>query len=75
MLHSENATQIEFIFDNLETNSTFGRSRFAIELVMVSESTPNVTMAIDSKKSLDDEHTPGIFEVNSFDSTTQLSCS
>uniref|UniRef100_A0A0C9RFA9 NCUG1_1 protein n=1 Tax=Fopius arisanus TaxID=64838 RepID=A0A0C9RFA9_9HYME len=63
MLHSENSTQVDFIIENLEPNKTFTRSRFGMELLIVSQESPQVPMSIDFKKSLDDEHTPGIFEV------------
>ncbi|XP_063991404.1 glycosylated lysosomal membrane protein-like [Diachasmimorpha longicaudata] len=63
MLHSENSTQVDFILENLETNKTFTKSRFGMELLVVSQESPLVRMSIDAKKSLDDEHTPGIFEV------------
>lgn len=63
MLHTENSTQIDIILDNLQINETFSNSRFAIELFMVGGGDPEILMFIDPKKSLDDEHTPGIFEV------------
>lgn len=63
MLHTENSTQIDIILDNLQTNKTFSNSRFAIELLMVGGGDPDILMFVDPKKSLDDEHTPGIFEV------------
>lgn len=63
MLHTENSTQIDIILDNLQTNETFSNSRFAIELLMVGGGDPEILMFVDPKKNLDDEHTPGIFEV------------
>lgn len=63
MLHSENSTQIDIVFNKLETNSTFTNSRFGMEFLLVSDQIPNNPMSIDVMKSLDDEHTPGIFEV------------
>lgn len=63
MLHTENSTQVDIILDNLQTNETFSNSRFAIELLMVGGGDPDILMFVDPKKSLDDEHTPGIFEV------------
>ncbi|GAB1861691.1 hypothetical protein CAJAP_02770 [Camponotus japonicus] len=63
MLHTENSTQIDIILDNLQTNETFSNSRFAIELLMVGGGDPDILMFVDPKKSLDDEHTPGIFEI------------
>ncbi|XP_074105584.1 glycosylated lysosomal membrane protein [Cotesia typhae] len=62
MLHSENSTQIDFIINHLRTNSSFNKSRFGLELMVVSEGDSSSRMSIDTKKSLDDEYTPGIFE-------------
>ncbi|XP_018363375.1 PREDICTED: glycosylated lysosomal membrane protein A-like [Trachymyrmex cornetzi] len=63
MLHTENSTQVDIILDHIQTNQTFVHSRFAIELLAVGGGNPEVLMFVDPKKSLDDEHTPGIFEV------------
>ncbi|XP_034184401.2 glycosylated lysosomal membrane protein [Osmia lignaria lignaria] len=63
MLHTENSTQIDIVLDNIQTNNTFSKSRFAIELLVVGEGNPDIPMFVNPKKSLDDEHTPGIFEV------------
>ncbi|KAL6255840.1 hypothetical protein P5V15_013082 [Pogonomyrmex californicus] len=63
MLHTENSTLVDIILDHLQTNETFSNSRFAIELLAVGGGDPEVPMFVDPKKSLDDEHTPGIFEV------------
>jgi hypothetical protein len=63
MLHTENSTQVDIILDHIQTNRTFSYSRFAIELLAVGGGDPEIPMFVDPKKSLDDEHTPGIFEV------------
>ncbi|XP_076238185.1 glycosylated lysosomal membrane protein [Calliopsis andreniformis] len=63
MLHTENSTQIDIILDNVQTNKSFSNSRFAIELLVVGGGNPEIPVFINPKKSLDDEHTPGIFEV------------
>lgn len=63
MLHTENSTQVDIILDNVETNKSFSNSRFAIELLVVGEENPDIPMFINLKKSLDDEYSPGIFEV------------
>ncbi|XP_008557620.1 glycosylated lysosomal membrane protein [Microplitis demolitor] len=62
MLHSENSTQVDFIINHFRGNSSFEKSRFGLELMIVSMGNPSSTMMIDTKKSLDDEYTPGIFE-------------
>ncbi|XP_076173147.1 glycosylated lysosomal membrane protein [Ptiloglossa arizonensis] len=63
MLHTENSTQVDIILDNVETNKSFSNSRFAIELLVVGEENPDIPMFINLKKSLDDEYSPGIFEI------------
>lgn len=63
MLHTENSTQVDFVFDNIQMNETFSNSRFAIELLIVGGGNPDKLMIMDRKKSVDDEHTPGLFEV------------
>lgn len=65
LLHSENSTQFDLVFDGLRVNSSFKNARFAVEFVVVSDETKsmNQSFTIHSKKSLDDEHTPGIFEI------------
>lgn len=63
MLHTENSTQVDIILDGIQTNGKFSKSRFAIELLVVGSGDPEIPMFVDPKKSLDDEHTPGIFEV------------
>lgn len=63
MLHTENSTQVDFVIDDIQTNDTFSNSRFAIELLIVGGGNPDKMMVIDPKRSVDDEHTPGIFEV------------
>ncbi|XP_014230291.1 glycosylated lysosomal membrane protein A-like [Trichogramma pretiosum] len=64
MLHSENATQMDIVFDHLETKKDFTASRFALELLIVSSTSPfNATLNKDDTRKLDDEFTPGVFEV------------
>lgn len=63
LLHSSNSSLIELEIDNLSTDPSFNRSRFAVEIIMTSQDSNNSTMYIDLFKSLDDEHTPGVFTV------------
>lgn len=65
LLHSENSTQFDLVFNGLSVNSSFKHPRFAAEFVIVSEEPKlqNYSFGVHSKKSLDDEHTPGIFEI------------
>lgn len=63
MLHSENSTQFDLVLDNLETSKNFTSSRFALELLIVSENNVNSSLVPTPSTKLDDEFTPGIFEV------------
>ncbi|KAG7205591.1 hypothetical protein KM043_007561 [Ampulex compressa] len=63
MLHTENSTQVDIILNKFETTKGFSNSRFGIELLVVGGGNPDIPMFVEPKKSLDDEHTPGIFEV------------
>lgn len=62
MYHSENSTQIDLIINNFETS--FKHSRFGFELLTVSQSNKNLSMIIDTKKSIDDEYSPGVMTVS-----------
>lgn len=59
---TENSTQIDFIFDRLETKESFTNARLAIELATV-VSEPNSRFTLNVSQSLDDEYTPGVFKV------------
>lgn len=63
LLHSSNATQIDIVFNNV--SSKFERPRFAIELLFVvsEQAVAGSDFEITKRKNLDDEHTPGIFEI------------
>jgi len=63
---------VDIILDHIQTNQTFSNSRFAIELLAVGGGDPEIPMFVDPKKSLDDEHTPGIFEVTIIDLAISL---
>ena len=66
LLHSANSTQVDLILDHLKTNSNFTKSRFALDVLLVSNDNPNSTAIIESRKSLDDENTPGVFTVSMY---------
>lgn len=66
MLHTENSTQVDIVLDHIQISDMFSNSRFAIELLAVGGGDPEIPMFVDPKKSLDDEHTPGIFEVKNY---------
>ncbi|KAH9520207.1 hypothetical protein Btru_060272 [Bulinus truncatus] len=59
MLYSANETMFDFVIANY--TPSFNNSRFALEAVVVSQSTDD--MSVDLTKSIDDEYTPGVFEI------------
>lgn len=63
LLHTSNSTQIDIVFNNVSTK--FNRPRFAVELLFVvsEQAVSGTDFEITKRKSLDDEHTPGIFEI------------
>ncbi|KAG8222481.1 hypothetical protein J437_LFUL000843 [Ladona fulva] len=65
LFHSPNSSQLDISINNFETNPKFNSSRFAFGLVLFSQDNKkNETFKIISRKSLDDEHTPGVFTMN-----------
>ena len=59
---TENSTQVDFVFDHVETKKMFSNARLAMELaVVVSE--PDNRFTLNVSQSLDDEYTPGVFKV------------
>ncbi|KAJ1532187.1 hypothetical protein ONE63_000809 [Megalurothrips usitatus] len=64
LFHSPNTTQMELSLFNMLTNSGFKQSRFAIELVLAASENTAKNISYTSFKSLDDEHTPGVFTLN-----------
>ncbi|KAK6635644.1 hypothetical protein RUM44_000898 [Polyplax serrata] len=63
LLHSPNSTQCRIILQNMKTNSGFNESRYALELILVSSDSRNMSSKIVLKKNLDDENSPGIFSM------------
>ncbi|CAB3386721.1 Hypothetical predicted protein [Cloeon dipterum] len=65
MQHSNNASQVEITLKNLETSEDFkSESRFGLQLMVV-DSVPGEGMdEVFHRRSLDDEHTPGVFDIN-----------
>ncbi|XP_069697302.1 glycosylated lysosomal membrane protein B-like [Periplaneta americana] len=61
LLHSANCTQVDLILDKLKTDSNFTSSRFAVEVILASSDQNNSSASLVSRKSLDDEHSPGVF--------------
>lgn len=61
LLHSVNATQVDIEFLSLTSNRSFESPRIAAEFVLVASESPNAPFKINRRKTIDDEHTPGIF--------------
>ena len=59
--HNANITQLELVLDNINTN--FTNARFALELTMVSMVHGREKTVLKDDITIDDEHTPGVFEV------------
>ncbi|KAK7492655.1 hypothetical protein BaRGS_00016134 [Batillaria attramentaria] len=60
LLFNANNTQINFVLDKFVPS--FNKSRFALEVVMVSQETSD-SMYLEETKSIDDEYSPGVFRV------------
>ena len=56
-----NNTQVSLTLQNV--SAAFENSRFALQLVMVTSDGHQKEMSLQTTKSIDDEHTPGVFEV------------
>ncbi|XP_068622606.1 glycosylated lysosomal membrane protein B-like [Battus philenor] len=63
LIHTANSTLVDLSLVNLTTSRDFNSSRFALHFVLVSTDSRDDTMHNVMRKSLDDEHTPGIFEI------------
>lgn len=61
LIHTANSTLIDVSLVNFTT--TLNSSRFALHFVMVSTDAATEIMDYTMRKSLDDEHTPGVFEI------------
>lgn len=62
LLHSGNASQIDIILDKLSTQ--YPSSRFGIHLITASNDNVNATVKVNGRRTLDDEHAPGVFNVS-----------
>nr|KAG5703692.1 hypothetical protein BaRGS_022981 [Batillaria attramentaria] len=60
LLFNANNTQINFVLDKFVPS--FNKSRFALEVVMVSQETSD-SMYLEETKSIDDEYSPGVFRL------------
>lgn len=66
LLHNSNNTQIDVVFDKFKLKKSFHAPRLAIEMVFATTDTKdsNATFHLTKRRTLDDEHTPGIFELD-----------
>lgn len=62
LIHTANSSLIDINLVNFTTS--MNASRYAIHFLMVSTDDWNDVMNYTMRKSLDDEHTPGVFEVS-----------
>lgn len=66
LLLSENATQFDIVMENIKFDAKkFPQGRLGAEMMIVSQepALDGQSFVMHKKKSLDDEHTPGIFEL------------
>ncbi|KAJ0175312.1 hypothetical protein K1T71_009453 [Dendrolimus kikuchii] len=63
LIHTANSTLVDLSLVNLTTSHDFNSSRFALHFILVSTDSETDTMRYTMRKSLDDEHTPGVFEI------------
>lgn len=61
LLHSINVTQVDLEFVDLLSTASFGSPRIAGEFVLVASESNKRKFSINKRKTIDDEHTPGIF--------------
>jgi len=62
--HSSKTCQVDIQLQKLLSDSGFNHSRYALELYFVSNSSRENNATRQVSKTLDDEHTPGIFQTN-----------
>lgn len=63
LIHTANSTLIDIKLVNLTESRDFNASRFALRFVMIGTDPPADSWSMNMRKSLDDEHTPGVFEI------------
>ncbi|XP_013173755.1 PREDICTED: glycosylated lysosomal membrane protein B-like [Papilio xuthus] len=73
LIHTANSTLVDISLVNLTTSRYYNSSRFALHLVLVSTDSATDTMHNVMRKSLDDEHTPGVFEIIEIKTPASLS--
>lgn len=63
LLHTENATEIDLILKDIRVDRNFSCTRMAIGVTVVSMDEARSNYSLSTRRSVDDEFTPGIFEV------------
>ncbi|KAI8433977.1 hypothetical protein MSG28_012128 [Choristoneura fumiferana] len=63
LIHTSNSSLLDVQLVNMSATRGFNSSRFALRLLLVGTEDDRGTMVEDVVKSLDDEHTPGVFEI------------
>uniref|UniRef100_T1I3Y6 Lysosomal transcription factor n=2 Tax=Rhodnius prolixus TaxID=13249 RepID=T1I3Y6_RHOPR len=71
LLHTTNATQVDVVLDGLQVKYT--KSRYALGLLIVSTDHKHSNLTQIKRKSLDDEHSPGIFTIGEVLTTQNVS--
>lgn len=66
LLHNTNDSQVDIVFDDFKIKKSFKSARLAVELMFATTDKleTNATFKISKRRTLDDEHTPGIFELD-----------
>ena len=62
--YTANNTMVDMVLDGVDV--AFNNSRFALGLALITDDSVNRTMNLTKTRSIDDEHTPGVFEVEIF---------
>lgn len=63
LIHTANSTLLAVSLVNLTTSADYNASRYALRALLVSQDPRAANMTRAMRKSLDDEHTPGVFEI------------
>lgn len=63
LMHTENSTEIDLILKDIVVEKNFSCTRLALGLTVVSMDDAKANLSLALNKSLDDEFTPGIFEL------------
>lgn len=62
LLYNADSTQFDFTLQDIDTGN-YSSARWGLETVLFAGDKKSSVMHIETKKSIDDEYTPGVFEV------------